>query len=73
MKPQITKTKIKNLTILDKYTYRIMLVDADGTQWLEAQPVWKGIVRTAEDEKILKIILENDCINLEKQQNQKVR
>lgn len=73
MKPQITKTKIKNLTILDKYTYRIMLVDADGTQWLEAQPVWKGIVRTAEDEKILKIILENDCINLERQEKQKVR
>lgn len=73
MKPKITKTQIKTLTILDKYTYRIMLVDADGTQWLEAQPVWKGIQRTAESEKILKIILENDCINIEKQQNQKVK
>lgn len=73
MKPKITKTQIKTLTVLDKYTYRIMLVDADGTQWLEAQPVWKGIQRTAESEKILKIILENDCINMEKQQNQKVK
>lgn len=73
MKPKITKTQIKTLTILDKYTYRIMLVDADGTQWLEAQPVWKGIQRTAESEKILKIILKNDCINIEKQQNQKVK
>lgn len=68
MKPRITKTHIKNITIAGKYTYRVILVEADKNQWLEAQPVWKGITRTAENEKILRIILENDAINLEKEQ-----
>ena len=68
MKPRITKTHIKNITIADKYTYRIMLVEADKNEWLEAQPVWKGITRTAENENILRIILENDAINLNKEQ-----
>ena len=68
MIPKITKTHLKNITILDKYTYRIILVEADKNQWFEAQPVWKGTVRTAENEKVLRIILENDAINLEKEQ-----
>jgi hypothetical protein len=73
MKPKITKTQIKTLTIIGKYTYRIMLVDADGSQWLEAQPVWKGVQRTAENENVLKILLTNDCIQLEKREKQKVK
>lgn len=73
MKPKITKTQIKTLTIMNKYTYRIMLVDANGSQWLEAQPIWKGVQRTAEDETVLKILLTNDCIRLEKQEKQKVK
>lgn len=64
MQPRITKTKIKILTIQDKYSYRIMLVEAGNNEWFEAQPVSKGIVRTAEDMKILKIILENDAISM---------
>lgn len=72
MIPKITKTHLKNITIADKYTYRIMLVEAEKDKWFEAQPVWKGVVRTAENEKILRIILENDALNLEKEQ-QRIR
>lgn len=72
MKPHVTKTHLKTIMVGGKYIYKIMLVDADGERWLEAQPVWKGVVRTAESEKILKIILENDAIQLNKEQ-QKVR
>lgn len=68
MTPRVTKTHLKNITIAKKYTYRVMLVEADTNQWLEAQPVWKGITRTAENENILRIILENDAINMEKEQ-----
>lgn len=69
MKPHIEKTHLKNITIAKKYTYRIFLVNANGNEWLEAQPVWKGVVRSAENENILRIILENDAIQLEKQQH----
>jgi hypothetical protein len=68
MIPRITKTQIKTITIANKYTYKVLLVEAGKDQWLEAQPVWKGITRTAENEKILRIILENDAINIEKEQ-----
>ena len=72
MKPNIVKTRIKNMTIANKYEYRIYLVDADKNNWFEAQPITKGIIRTAESLPILKIILENDILMIEKQQ-QKVR
>ena len=64
MQPRITKTQIKILTIQEKYSYRIYLVQADKADWLEARPISKGVVRTAENIKILKIILENDALGM---------
>ena len=68
MKPHLTKTQLKIITIANKYRYKVLLVDADGNEWLEAQPIWKGVTRTAENENILRIILENDAIQMEKEQ-----
>lgn len=72
---KVIKTLIKIITIKDKYKFRVYLVEAGQHYWLEASPVWKGIKRTAETEQILKIILENDIMNLERQEqaNQRVR
>jgi len=73
MKPQVQKTYLKTIKIADKYPYRVFLVTAgEKNEWLEAQPVWKGIQRTAESMHVLQIILANDIRTLE-MQTQKVR
>lgn len=68
----IKKTYLKTWCIGNFYNYQIWEIDANGDKWLEATPITKGVTRTAENETILKILLENDVINLNKIQ-QKVR
>ena len=72
MQPKIIKRYMKRLTIMNRYVYKVYEVDANGNKWLEAQPVGKGIVRTAENEQILLILLNNDALNMNKEQ-QRVR
>lgn len=58
------KTFLKHWAINNYYMYRIYTVEAGALTWLLAEPVTPNLVtRTAENEKVLKIILENDCIN----------
>ena len=52
--------------------YQIWEVDAGGEKWLEATPITKGVTRTAENETVLKILLENDARSMNQFQ-QKVR
>lgn len=69
----IKKEYIKTWCIKDYYNYKIYNVIAGTDSWLMAEPITPGTVtRTAEDEKILRIMLENDCTNAIKFQ-QKVR
>lgn len=69
----IVKTFLKTITIKNKYSYRLLRVDADKDTWFEADPISKGVVRTAESEKILNIILENDAMNMMRQEQARVR
>ena len=62
----IKKTFLKTWCIGNFYNYQIFEVDAGGDKWLEATPITKGVTRTAENEKVLRILLENDAINLNK-------
>ena len=66
---------LKTVKILNKYSYKLYAVDAGNLFWLDADPVYKGVRRSADTEAELLIILENDCLNIEKQekQTQKVR
>lgn len=64
---------LKSWAIKNYYKYDIYQVFAGEDMWYLAEPRTPGIVtRTAENEKVLKIILENDCINAMKF-SQKVR
>ena len=61
MKNPVKKRYLKRIVIANFYQYQIFEVDAGGNTWLEAVPVTAGVVtRTAEDENILRILLEND-------------
>lgn len=71
--PGITKNYLKTITINGKYKYRVFLVDANGPQWLEAFPIWKGYRRAADDMNVLKIILENDIMCIEAREKQRTR
>lgn len=58
----IKKTPLKTWCIANFYKYAIFEVDAGGLSWLEAVPTTPGLVtRSAENECILRILLENDC------------
>ena len=71
--PIVQKTFLRTITIQDKYAYRLLDVEAGTNHWVEAEPISRGcITRTAENEKVLRIILENDAIRLTKEQ-QRVR
>ena len=71
--PIVQKHYLKTITIQDKYSYRLLDVEAGTNHWVEAEPISRGcITRTAENEGILRIILENDAIRLTKEQ-QRVR
>lgn len=60
----VKKTYLKTWAVLGYYQYNIYRVDAGKDWWLEANPVTPGTVtRTAENETILRILLENDAKN----------
>lgn len=65
MSNKILKYYLKSWAIQNYYKYDIYQVFAgEDNMWYLAEPRTPGIVtRTAENEKVLKIILENDCIN----------
>lgn len=65
-KHQVKKTFLKTWCIGNFYNYQIWEVDAGGEKWLEATPITKGVTRTAENEKVLRMLLENDATNLNK-------
>ena len=69
----VRKWFLKRLIIQEKFAYDLYQVNAGNDMWFMAEPKTPGVVaRTAENETILKIILENDCINATRFQ-QKVR
>ena len=68
----VIKKYLKTWAICDYYMYQIFEVDAGGNKWLEATPITRGVTRTAENEQILRIILENDAKSMNSFQ-QKVR
>ena len=60
----VRKWYLKAWVIKNYYKYSIYQVMAGDCMWFMAEPVTPGVVtRTAENERVLKIILENDCIN----------
>ncbi len=66
--PTVEKTFVKTITIQNKFSYRLLNVTAGTQEWLEAEPIGSGITRTAENERVLRIILENDALNANRQQ-----
>lgn len=68
----VQKKYLKTWAIANYYMYQIWEVDAGGEKWLEATPITKGVTRTAENETVLKILLENDARSMNQFQ-QKVR
>ena len=68
----IIKYYLKRWTIQNRYKYDIHQVFAGNFIWLEATPITKGVTRCADSEIELRILLENDAINMNKEQ-QKVR
>lgn len=67
MSKGITKTYLKTWAIKNFYQYNIFEINANGDKWLQADPLTAGTVcRTAENETVLRIMLENDCINATK-------
>ena len=71
-KNPVNKTFLKTWAIANYYMYQIFEVDAGGEKWLEASPITKGVTRCAENETVLRIILENDAKSMNQMQ-QKVR
>lgn len=63
-KSPIKKTFLKTWCIGNYYNYQIWEIDAGGEKWLEATPITKGVTRCAENEQILRILLENDAKNI---------
>lgn len=71
--PIVQKTFLRTISIQDKYFYRLLDVEAGTNHWLEAEPITsKCVTRTAENEEVLRILLENDALRLTKEQ-QRVR
>lgn len=74
MKQTITKTFLKIWGIQGFYRYKIYEIDASGEKWFEADPETAGLVcRTAENESVLKVLLENDCKNYTRFCKERVR
>lgn len=73
--PKVNRIYLKTITVLNKYKYKLYAVDAGNLFWIDADPVYKGVRRSADTEAELLIILENDCMNIEKQEKamQRVR
>ena len=64
------KTYLKTWEVSGYYLYDIYEVDSGGQKWLIAEPKTKGVTRTAENEKVLRILLQNDAMNMLKIQKQ---
>lgn len=62
----IIKYYLKRWTIQNRYQYDIHQVFAGNFTWVEATPITKGIVRCADSETELRILLENDAINMDR-------
>lgn len=71
-KNSVIKYYLKRWTIQNRYQYDIHQVFTGNFIWLEATPITKGVTRCADSETELRILLENDAINMNKEQ-QKVR
>lgn len=71
-KNSVIKYYLKRWTIQNRYQYDIHQVFAGNFTWVEATPITKGVPRCADSETELRILLENDAINMNKEQ-QKVR
>ena len=59
---------LKTVTVLEKYKYKLYAVEAGNLFWIDADPVYKGVRRSADTEAELLILLENDCMNIIKQE-----
>jgi len=64
--PLVHKTYLKTWCIGNFYYYQIHRVDAGTDNWLEATPITRGVTRCANTEEELRILLENDAINMNK-------
>ena len=76
MRNGIQKRYLKTWVVRNFYKYNLFEIDANGDKWLQAEPLNAGLVcRTAENEMVMRIILENDCLNWIKtlQKRQKVK
>ena len=65
---KVNRVYLKTITVLNKYKYKLYAVDAGNLFWIDADPIYKGVRRSADTEAELRIWLENDCINIEKQE-----
>lgn len=63
-KSRVKKRYLKTWAIQNYYIYHIFEVDGGGLKWLEAVPITKGATRCADTETELKIMLDNDAINM---------
>lgn len=74
MNSAVKKTYLKTWGIQNYYQYKIYEIDASGEKWLQADPITKGLVcRTAENESVLRILLENDCKNYTRFHKERIR
>ena len=71
--PKVNRIYLKTITVLNKYKYKLYAVDAGNLFWIDADPIYKGVRRSADTEAELLIWLENDCINIEKQEKTQIR
>ena len=71
--PKVNRVYLKTITVLNKYKYKLYAVDAGNLFWIDADPVYKGVRRSADTEAELLIWLENDCINIEKQEKAQIK
>lgn len=68
------KTLLKTWAVRGFWQYNIYEIDANGDKWLQADPITPGLVcRSAENEQILRILLENDCANYVRFHKQHIR
>lgn len=71
-KNPIRKWYLKTWAVRGYYQYDIYQVHAGDLMWLEATPITPGTVtRTADTETELRILLENDCMNIVKNQQRR--
>ena len=64
MNQKIKKIYLKTWAIHNYYKYDVFEIDAGGLHWIEAVPHNQGVVRSADTEKKLRTILENDAYQM---------